>query len=138
MTEQIKVWFLREVASEDCFAEDLRDQCSQVRANMEKMMLELERLRGRRATLDCLDRLRLMQNVEKQRMWLEARVGTHEIEFCCSWMISCSNRVLLLCLRCSVSVMKLVLLMLYVVWFVVQCNMPNIKLLVLWFSKISA
>ncbi|GJV49210.1 RNA-directed DNA polymerase, eukaryota [Tanacetum coccineum] len=56
------VWFLREVASEDCFAEDLRDQCSQVRANMEKMMLELERLRGCGATLDCLDRLRLMQN----------------------------------------------------------------------------
>ncbi|GJW10060.1 hypothetical protein Tco_1575887 [Tanacetum coccineum] len=47
MTEQINMWFLREVASEDCFAEDLRDQCSQVRANMEKMMLELERLRGR-------------------------------------------------------------------------------------------
>ncbi|GJT78029.1 RNA-directed DNA polymerase, eukaryota, reverse transcriptase zinc-binding domain protein [Tanacetum coccineum] len=54
MTEQIKVWFLREVASEDCFAEDLRDQCSQVRANMEKrvqMMLELDRLGGRGATL---------------------------------------------------------------------------------------
>ncbi|GJT25760.1 hypothetical protein Tco_0895697 [Tanacetum coccineum] len=80
MTEQINVWFLREVASEDCFAEDLRDQCSQVRANMEKMMLELERLRGRGATLDCLDRLRLMQNVEKRRMLLEARVGTHERE----------------------------------------------------------
>ncbi|GJT25765.1 hypothetical protein Tco_0895702 [Tanacetum coccineum] len=56
MTEQKKVWFLREVASEDCFAEDLRDQCSQVRANMEKMMLELERLRGCGATLDCLER----------------------------------------------------------------------------------
>nr|GFB84036.1 hypothetical protein [Tanacetum cinerariifolium] len=44
MTEQMKVWFLREVASEDCFAEDLRDQCSQVRAYMEKrgkMMLAL-------------------------------------------------------------------------------------------------
>ncbi|GJY21500.1 hypothetical protein Tco_0394066 [Tanacetum coccineum] len=55
MTEQIKVWFLREVASEDCFAEDLRDQCSQVRANMEKrvqMMLELDRLGGRGATLE--------------------------------------------------------------------------------------
>ncbi|GJS31156.1 hypothetical protein Tco_0491776 [Tanacetum coccineum] len=73
--EQIKVWFLREVASEDCFAKDLRDQCSQVRANMEKqvqMMLELEKLRGRGATLDCLDHLRLMQNAEKRRMLLEA------------------------------------------------------------------
>nr|GEZ47225.1 hypothetical protein [Tanacetum cinerariifolium] len=31
MTEKMKVWFLREVASEDCFVEDLRDQWSQVR-----------------------------------------------------------------------------------------------------------
>ncbi|GJW43897.1 hypothetical protein Tco_0072696 [Tanacetum coccineum] len=53
-TYAMKVWFLREVASEDCFTEDLRGQCSQVRANIEKrvqMMLELDRLGGRGATL---------------------------------------------------------------------------------------
>ncbi|GJT11343.1 hypothetical protein Tco_0858385 [Tanacetum coccineum] len=59
----------------------------QVRANMGKriqMMLKLERLGGRGATMDCLDRLRLMQksdaekHVSLSRMLLEARVETHE------------------------------------------------------------
>ncbi|GKD16627.1 hypothetical protein Tco_1205785 [Tanacetum coccineum] len=87
MTNQMKVWFLREVALEDCFADDLHDQCSQVRAYMEKrgqMMLELGRLGGRGAAVDCLDRLRLMQksdakkHVSFRRMLLEAQVETHE------------------------------------------------------------
>ncbi|GKC70122.1 hypothetical protein Tco_1116005, partial [Tanacetum coccineum] len=57
------VWFLREVASEDCSAKDLHDQFSQVRADMEnrgQMMLELERLGGHGVAMDYLDRLRLM------------------------------------------------------------------------------
>ncbi|GKB88146.1 hypothetical protein Tco_0960418 [Tanacetum coccineum] len=97
LREQMKVWFLREVAFEDCFAKDLHDQFSQVKADMEKrgqMMLELERLRGRGVEVDCLDRLRLRQksdaekHVSLRRMLLEARVETHEGSLLrMAWMI---------------------------------------------------
>ncbi|GJW10175.1 hypothetical protein Tco_1576002 [Tanacetum coccineum] len=77
----MNVWFLKDVASEDCFAKDLHDQFSQVWFDMEnrgQMMLELERLGGREVAVDFLDRLRLMQksdaekHVSLRRMLLEA------------------------------------------------------------------
>ncbi|GJY21496.1 hypothetical protein Tco_0394062 [Tanacetum coccineum] len=70
--------------TENNFKGDLK---SLTRAYMEKrgqMMLELGRLGGRGAAVDCLDRLRLMQksdakkHVSLRRMLLEAQVETHE------------------------------------------------------------
>ncbi|GKB58221.1 hypothetical protein Tco_0914407 [Tanacetum coccineum] len=66
----MNVWFLKDVASEDCFAKDLHDQFSQVWFDMEnrgQMMLELERLGGREVAVDFLDRLRLMQKSDAEK-----------------------------------------------------------------------
>ncbi|GKE07728.1 hypothetical protein Tco_1411279, partial [Tanacetum coccineum] len=77
----------REVGCEDCFAEDMRNQCSLVRADMEKrsrLMSELERLAVGEVVAEYLESLRQMQKRDGQKLLLlkelllQARVKTHE------------------------------------------------------------
>ncbi|GKB46143.1 protein kinase-like domain, concanavalin A-like lectin/glucanase domain protein, partial [Tanacetum coccineum] len=87
LNDQMKVWFFREVGSKDCFTKDMRDQCSLVRADMEKrsqLMSELERLAVGEVAAEYLESLRQMQKRDGQKLLLlkelllQARVDTHE------------------------------------------------------------
>ncbi|GJZ11959.1 hypothetical protein Tco_0546718 [Tanacetum coccineum] len=57
LQDQMKAWFLKEVGSVDCFAEDMRDQCTALRVEMEKrsrLMSGVERLAIGGVAVDCL------------------------------------------------------------------------------------
>nr|GEU80315.1 hypothetical protein [Tanacetum cinerariifolium] len=61
LNDQIKVLFIIEVGSADCFVEDMHEQCSLVRADMEKrswLMSKLERLAVGEVATGYLESLR--------------------------------------------------------------------------------
>ncbi|GJT20028.1 hypothetical protein Tco_0878734 [Tanacetum coccineum] len=90
--DRMRVFFQSEVAYEEEFVEDLRDQCFKVRVDMERRSLMIIELEGLGVALDCIDRLRAMQKsdtkklVSLRRMLLEARVEAHERQLVCDSM----------------------------------------------------